>query len=105
MILPEIVVPLPMKVSAGKAEHGLEGNIIGDNVKIHCSDCVAQWTTLADEVVLVSGVTIARDPHPRCTLSMRGPGVRCGARVGASATRLSRITGSEGALVSAGSSR
>lgn len=76
---------------------------IGTGVKIHCNVYVAQFTTLEDNVFLAPGVTIVNDPHPLCGLCMRGPTIKCGARVGVNATLLSHVTIGEGALVGAGS--
>jgi acetyltransferase-like isoleucine patch superfamily enzyme len=79
------------------------GCIIGNEVKIHCGVYVAQFTTLEDEVFLAPGVSIANDPHPLCGLCMRGPTIKCRARIGVNVTLLSHITIGEGALVGAGS--
>lgn len=79
------------------------GCVIGNEVKIHCNVYVAQFTTLEDDVFLAPGVTIVNDPHPLCGLCMRGPTIRCGARIGANVTLLSHITIGEGALIGAGS--
>jgi acetyltransferase-like isoleucine patch superfamily enzyme len=79
------------------------GCCIGNNVKIHCNVYVAQYTTLEDDVFLAPGVMIANDPHPICTLCMRGPTVKRGARIGVNVTLLPHITIGEGALIGAGS--
>ncbi|MCK4692083.1 MAG: N-acetyltransferase, partial [Anaerolineales bacterium] len=76
---------------------------IGNRVKIHCNVYVAQFTTLADDVFLAPGVTIANDPHPVCGLCMRGPTIKRGARIGVNVTLLSHITIGEGVLIGAGS--
>jgi UDP-3-O-[3-hydroxymyristoyl] glucosamine N-acyltransferase len=46
---------------------------IGNQVRIHTNVYVAQFTTIEDDVFLAPGVTIANDPHPICTLCMKGP--------------------------------
>jgi acetyltransferase-like isoleucine patch superfamily enzyme len=79
------------------------GCVIGSGVKIHCNVYVAQFTTLEDDVFLAPGVTIANDPHPICTLCMRGPTIKRGARIGVNVTLLPLITIGEGALIGAGS--
>ena len=76
---------------------------IGDRVRIHTNVYVAQFTTIEDDVFLAPGVTIANDPHPICTLCMKGPTIKRGARIGVNATLLPRITIGEGAVVGAGS--
>lgn len=76
---------------------------IGHRVRIHNNVYVAQYTTIEDDVFLSPGVTIANDPHPICTLCMKGPTIKKGARVGANATLMSHITIGEFALIGAGS--
>jgi acetyltransferase-like isoleucine patch superfamily enzyme len=76
---------------------------IGSRVKIHCNVYVAQFTTIEDDVFLAPGVTIANDPHPICTLCMRGPTLRRGARIGVNVTLLPFVTVGENALIGAGS--
>ncbi len=79
------------------------GCVIGDRVKIHCNVYVAQFTIIEDDVFLAPGVTIANDPHPICTLCMRGPTIKRGARIGVNVTILPHITIGERALIGAGS--
>jgi acetyltransferase-like isoleucine patch superfamily enzyme len=79
------------------------GCVIGDGVRIHSNCYIAQFTTIEDDVFIAPGVSIANDPHPICTLCMRGPTLKKGCRVGVNATILSHITIGEGALVGAGS--
>ncbi len=79
------------------------GCVIGDNVKIHCNCYIAQYTTIEDGVFMAPGVTIANDPHPVCTLCMRGPTIKRGARIGVNVTILPNVTIGEYALVAAGS--
>ena len=79
------------------------GCTIGHGVKIHCNVYVAQFTTLADDVFLAPGVTVANDPHPLCGLCMRGPTIKRGARIGVNVTLLPHITVGEGAFIGAGS--
>lgn len=76
---------------------------IGNQVRVHSNVYIAQHTTIEDDVFLAPGVTIANDPHPICTLCMRGPTIKRGARIGVNATLLPLITIGEGALVGAGS--
>lgn len=79
------------------------GCVIGNNVRIHTNVYIAQFTEIEDDVFLAPGVTIANDPHPICTLCMKGPTIKRGARIGVNVTLLPRITIGEGALVGAGS--
>lgn len=76
---------------------------IGNRVRIHNNVYVAQHTTIEDDVFLAPGVNIANDPHPICTLCMKGPTIKKGARIGVNATLMSHITIGEYALVGAGS--
>jgi acetyltransferase-like isoleucine patch superfamily enzyme len=79
------------------------GCVIGHNVKIHSNCYIAQFTTIEDDVFIAPGVSIANDPHPLCTLCMRGPTLKKGCRIGVNCTILSHLTIGEGALVGAGS--
>ncbi|MFB0564262.1 MAG: acyltransferase [Candidatus Aminicenantaceae bacterium] len=79
------------------------GCTIGSRVRIHNNVYVAQYTTIEDDVFLAPGVTIANDPHPICTLCMKGPTIKKGARIGINASLMSHITIGEFALVGAGS--
>lgn len=79
------------------------GCVIGNNVKIHANVYVAQFTTIEDDVFIAPGVTMANDPHPICTLCMKGPTIHRGARIGVNVTLLPLITIGEGALIGAGS--
>lgn len=76
---------------------------IGNRVRIHSNVYVAQYTTIEDDVFLSPSVTIANDPHPICTLCMKGPTIKKGARIGVNVTLMSHITIGEHALVGAGS--
>jgi acetyltransferase-like isoleucine patch superfamily enzyme len=76
---------------------------IGSGVKIHCNVYVAQFTTIEDDVFMAPGVMIANDPHPLCTLCMKGPTIKRRARIGINVTLLPHITIGEGALIGAGS--
>lgn len=76
---------------------------IGNRVRIHNNVYVAQHTTIEDDVFLAPGVIIANDPHPICTLCMKGPTIKKGARIGVNVTLMSHITIGEHALVGAGS--
>lgn len=75
---------------------------IGNRVRIHNNVYVAQNTAIEDDVFLSPGVTIANDPHPICTLCMKGPTIKKGARIGANATLMSHISIGEHALIGAG---
>ena len=79
------------------------GCIIGKRVRIHNNVYIAQNTTIEDDVFLSPGVMIANDPHPICTLCMKGPTIKKGARIGVNVTLMSHITIGEFALVGAGS--
>ena len=76
---------------------------IGNRVRIHNNVYVAQHTTIEDDVFLAPGVSVANDPHPICTLCMKGPTIKKGARIGVNVTLMSHITIGENALVGAGS--
>lgn len=76
---------------------------IENNVKIHCNVYVAQFTIIEDDVFLAPGVKIANDPHPVCTLCMKGPTIKRGARIGINATLFSHIVIGEYSLIGAGS--
>lgn len=76
---------------------------IGNRVKLHNHIYVAQFTTIEDDVFLAPGVIIANDPHPICTLCMKGPTIRKGARIGVNATLLPLIEIGEYALIGSGS--
>jgi len=79
------------------------GCTIGNRVRIHNNIYVAQYTTIEDDVFLAPGVTIANDPHPICTLCMKGPTIKKGARIGINVSLMSHITVGEFSLVGAGS--
>lgn len=79
------------------------GCTIGDNVRVHNNVYIAQFTVIEDDVFLAPGVIIANDPHPICTLCMRGPTIKRGARIGVNATLMPLITIGEYALIGAGS--
>lgn len=75
---------------------------VGNNVRIHCNCYVAQLTVIEDDVFLAPGVQIANDPHPICTLCMKGPTIRKGARIGVNVTILPHVEIGEYALIGAG---
>ncbi len=79
------------------------GCVIGNNVKIHCSVYVAQFTVLEDDVFLAPGVMVANDPHPLCAHHLQGPTIKRGARIGINVTLLPGVVVGEGAMVGAGS--
>jgi len=72
-------------------------------VRIHNNVYIAQFTTIEDEVFIAPGVSVANDPHPICTLCMKGPTIKRGARIGVNVTILPHITIGEYALIGAGS--
>lgn len=76
---------------------------IGNNVKIHCNGYIAQFTEIEDDVFIAPGVITANDLHPVCTLCMKGPVIKRGARIGINATILPRITIGEFSLIGSGS--
>lgn len=78
------------------------GCTIGNSVRIHNNVYVAQYTIIEDDVFLAPGVMIANDLHPICTLCMKGPTIKKGARIGINSTIMARITVGEYALVGAG---
>ncbi|MFH1038061.1 MAG: acyltransferase [PVC group bacterium] len=79
------------------------GCIVGSNVKIHCNVYIAQFTEIGDNVFFGPGVTVANDRHPVCTLCMRGPKIKEGARIGVNVTILPQVIIGEYSLVGAGS--
>lgn len=79
------------------------GCVVGNNVRIHNQIYIAQYTEIEDDVFMAPGVIVANDPHPICTLCMKGPTIRKGARIGVNVTLLPRIEIGEGALIGAGS--
>ncbi len=79
------------------------GCAIGNNVRIHSNCYIAQFTTIEDDVFIAPGVSTANDPHPVCTLCMRGPTLKKGCRIGVNATLLPHVTIGEGAVIGAGS--
>jgi acetyltransferase-like isoleucine patch superfamily enzyme len=79
------------------------GCIIGSNVRIHSNCYIAQFTTIEDDVFIAPGVSVANDPHPICTLCMKGPTLKKGCRIGVNVTLLPHITIGENAVIGAGS--
>lgn len=79
------------------------GCTIGNNVRIHSNCYIAQFTTIEDDVFLAPGVSTANDPHPFCTLCMKGPTLKKGCRIGVNVTILSHVIIGERAVVGAGS--
>jgi acetyltransferase-like isoleucine patch superfamily enzyme len=80
--------------------------LIGNNVKIHTSVYVAQFTIIEDDVFLAPGVIIANDPHPGCPRSrecLRGPVIRRGAKIGINVTLVPFVDIGEYAFIGAGS--
>ena len=75
---------------------------IGHRVKIHNNVYIAQFTVIEDDVFLAPGVVVANDPHPICTLCMKGPTIKRGARVGVNATLLIVGCKSDNLIVGAG---
>lgn len=76
---------------------------IGQRVKVHSNVYLAQFTTLEDDVFLGPGVTCTNDPHPVCTMCMKGPVIKRGARIGGGVTLLPGVVVGEYSLVGAGS--
>jgi acetyltransferase-like isoleucine patch superfamily enzyme len=79
---------------------------IGDDVKIHSSVYVAQFTRIRSGAFLAPGVMIANDPHPGCPKSrecMQGPTIERNARIGVNVTILPFVTIGEDALIGSGS--
>ena len=75
---------------------------IGHRVKIHNNVYIAQFTVIEDDVFLAPGVIVANDPHPICTLCMKGPTIKRGARIGVNVTLLPAVVIGENVLVGAG---
>src|SRR5262249_55564007 len=61
------------------------------------------FTTIEDDVFIAPGVSVANDPHPICTLCMKGPTLRKGCRIGVNVTLLPHVIVGEGAVIGAGS--
>jgi acetyltransferase-like isoleucine patch superfamily enzyme len=76
---------------------------IGSNVRIHAGVYIAQKTRIEDDVFIGPNVTTTNDPHPVCTLCMKGPWIKRGAKIGGAAVLLPGVVVGEGALVGAGS--
>lgn len=76
---------------------------IGNNVRVHNNVYIAQFTTIEDDVFLAPGVMTANDPHPVCTLCMKGPTLKKSCWIGVNVTILPHVTIGEGALIGAGS--
>ena len=79
------------------------GCVIGDNVHVHCSCYIAQFTTIEDEVFMAPGVIIANDPYPVHREIMRGPTIKRKARIGVNVTLMPYITIGENSLIGGGS--
>ncbi len=79
------------------------GCVIGDHVRIHSNCYIAQFTTIEDDVFIAPGTSTANDPHPVCTLCMRGPTLKRGCRIGVNVTLLPHVVIGEGAVIGAGS--
>ncbi|MBI4859718.1 MAG: N-acetyltransferase [Candidatus Riflebacteria bacterium] len=75
---------------------------IGDNVRLHNHIYIAQYTTIEDDVFMAPGVMVANDPCPVCTLCMKGPTIRRGARIGINVTLLPHIEIGADSLIAAG---
>ncbi len=79
---------------------------IGNDVKIHCSVYVAQFTTIEDDVFIAPGVAIANDIHPGCAFfreCMKGPTIKKGAKIGVNATVSPRVIIGEYSFIGSGS--
>jgi acetyltransferase-like isoleucine patch superfamily enzyme len=75
---------------------------IDNNVSLHVSVYIPQFTTIEDDVFMVPGVTIANDIHPGCMDSrkcMKGPLIK----KGVNETIVPFITFSENCLIDSGS--
>jgi len=78
---------------------------IGNRVRIHSCAFVPEWTILEDEAWLGPNVVITNTLHPMCPAAkqcMKGPRIRAGAKICASATLLPDIEIGEMAVVGAG---
>lgn len=79
------------------------GCVIGNHVRIHSNCYISQFTTIEDDVFIAPGTSTANDPHPVCTLCMRGPTLKKGCRIGVNVTLLPHVIIGEGAVIGAGS--
>lgn len=79
------------------------GCMIGNHVRIHSNCYISQFTTIEDDVFIAPGTSTANDPHPVCTLCMRGPTLKKGCRIGVNVTLLPHVVIGEGAVIGAGS--
>ena len=79
---------------------------IGNDVKIHTSCCIAQYTEIGDGAFLAPGVTITNDLYPGRSDSaevMSGPTIGAGAQLGGNVTVLPFVRIGDRCLVGAGS--
>ena len=76
---------------------------IGDNVKIHNNVYICQYTEIENDVFIGPGVITANDLCPVCTLCMKGPVIKRGAKIGANVTLLPHVVIGEYSLIGAGS--
>lgn len=79
--------------------------VIGDDVRIHSNVFVPEFSVLEDGCWLGPGVILTNARYPRSAgvkEALRGPLVRCGAKIGAGAVLLPGTTIGRDALVGAG---
>lgn len=80
--------------------------IIGRGVRIHSGVFIPEYTVLEEGCWIGPAVVATNALHPLCPSAkqcLRGPTVRCGAKVGANVTLLPGVEIGAGALVGAGS--
>ena len=76
---------------------------IGDNVSIQTGVYITRYTTIEDDVFLGPLCVTTNDKYMKYGVSLKGPVIKRGARIGANSTIMPRITIGEGAIVGAGS--
>ena len=78
------------------------GCLIGNNVKIHSSSYIPQYTRIEDDVFIAPSASFANDKYP-LSRNLEGPWIKKGARIGVNVTLLPAVMIGEKAVVGAGS--
>jgi acetyltransferase-like isoleucine patch superfamily enzyme len=79
---------------------------IGDNVTLEEGVKIFERTTIGDNVFIAPHATLINSFHPKCVHEkqcLQGPTIKSGAKIGAGAIILPRVTVGENALIAAGS--
>lgn len=76
---------------------------IGSNVSIQTGVYVTRYTTIEDDVFLGPMCVTTNDKYMKYGVTLEGPVIKQGARIGANCTIMSGITIGKGAVVGAGS--